>query len=81
MRPWTLVLIFCCRRMSLRRRDWMVRAGSLVEAVEVEGLGALFVGVGEDAEPVDLRGCDERAEFVEVGFGLAGEAHDERRSG
>ena len=44
---------------------------------EVEGLGAFFVGVAEDAEPVDFGGLDEVAEVVEVGFGFAGEADDE----
>ena len=45
--------------------------------VEVEGLGAFFVGVAEDAEPVDLGGLDEGAELFEVGVGFAGEADDE----
>ena len=38
---------------------------------------AFFVGVGEDAEPVDFGGGDEVSEFLEVGFGFAGEADDE----
>jgi hypothetical protein len=45
--------------------------------VEREGARAFFVGVAEDAEPVDLRGFDEGAELFEVGFGFAGEADDE----
>lgn len=44
---------------------------------ELEGLGTLFVGVGEDAEPVDPGGFDEVFEQLVVGFGLAGEAYDE----
>ena len=51
--------------------------GDLECGVEFEGFGALFVGVGEDAEPVDACGLDEVFEFLVVGFGLAGEADDE----
>ncbi len=51
--------------------------GDLECGVELEGLRAFFVGVGEDAEPVDLCGLDEGFEFLVVLFGLAGEADDE----
>ena len=51
--------------------------GDFELGVELEGFGALFVGVGEDAEPVDLRGLDEGFELLVVVFGLAGEADDE----
>jgi len=50
--------------------------GKLEGGVELEGGGAVFVGVGEDAEPVDLCCLYELAESVEVGFGFAGEADD-----
>ncbi len=39
-------------RISLRRRS-ISRGGTFCR--EVEGFGALFVGVAEDAQPVDLR--------------------------
>src|ERR1700676_3658072 len=68
-----LVLIFCCSFISLRRRAWMVRVGNLELVVEVEGGCALFVGVGEDAEPVDPGCGDESFELLVVGFSLAGE--------
>ncbi len=55
----------------------MVRLGTLSVGGEFEGFGALFVGVGEDSEPVDLCGFDEGLEFEVVGFGFAGEADDE----
>ena len=45
--------------------------------IEREGTGTFFVGVGEDAKPVDFGGGDEGAEFVEVLLGFAGEADDE----
>ena len=51
--------------------------GDLELGGELEGGCAFFVGVGEDAEPVDLRGGDEGFELLVVLFGLAGEADDE----
>src|SRR5271155_4171393 len=51
--------------------------GDLEFVGQLEGLGALFVGVGEDAEPVDLCGGDEGFELFVVGFGFSGEADDE----
>ena len=53
----------------------MVRLGTL--RVEREGGGAFFVGVAEDAEPVELGFGDEVFEDFEVGGGFAGEADDE----
>ncbi len=44
------------------------------------GLGAVLVGVGEGAHPVELGLAHEVAEFFEFFFGLAGEADDERRA-
>src|SRR4051812_33225785 len=40
------------------------------------GLGAFFVGVVEDAEPVELCVSDELLQNVKVRGGLAGEADD-----
>ncbi len=62
-------------QLAAARLDGAV--GDLEFVGEFEGLGALFVGVGEDAEPVDLCGGDEGFEFFVVGFGFAGEAYDE----
>ncbi len=45
---------------------------------EMEGGRALLVGVGEDAEPVKLRGSDESTELLEIIVGLARESDDER---
>ena len=39
---------------------------------------AFLVGVGEDSEPVKLGGGNEVAELLEIIFGLAGKADDER---
>ena len=55
----------------------MVRLGIFSSGGKFEGLCAFFVGVGEDAQPVDLCGGDEVAELLEVGFGFAGEPHYE----
>jgi hypothetical protein len=51
--------------------------GDLELGCQVEGGCALFVGVGEDAEPVNFGSGDEVAELLEVCFGLSGEADDE----
>src|SRR6266568_539020 len=41
---------------------------------------AFFVGVGENAEPVELCGSDEVAKLLEIAFGFAGKSDDERCS-
>ena len=61
----------------MRRRALDGAAGELGFVGELEGFGAFFVGIGEDAEPVDFSFGDESAELGEVGFGFAGEAYDE----
>ena len=45
---------------------------------EAETLRSVFVGVGEDAHPIEFGGADEIAELAEIVFGFAGEADDER---
>ena len=54
----------------------MVRLGSL--RVERECAGAFFVGVVEDAQPVELRLADELLQKLKVAERLAGESGDER---
>ena len=53
----------------------MVRLGSL--RVERECAGAFFIGVAEDAEPVEFRLADELLQKFKVAERLAGEADDE----
>ena len=47
---------------------------------EVEGFGAVFVGVAEGAHPVEFGFADEVGQLGEVLLRLAGEADDERGS-
>ena len=45
-------------------------------AIERETLAGVFVGIGEHAQAVELRGFDELAELFEIRLGFAGEADD-----
>jgi hypothetical protein len=65
----------CCSFMRRRLRDFDGALGDL--GVEREGAGAFFVGVAEDAEPVELCFGDEVFEDLDVFRGFAGEADDE----
>ena len=50
--------------------------GSQVAGIRL-GLGAVLVGVAEDADDVEARLGEEGLELVEIGLGLAGEADDD----
>ena len=45
-------------------------------AVEVIALAGFFVAIGEDAQPVELRGLNELAQFFEIFLGFAGKSDD-----
>ena len=65
----------CCSFIRRRLRDFDGALGDL--GVERECAGAFFVGVAEDAEPVELRFADELLQEFKVAERLAGEADDE----
>ena len=73
---WRLIC-FCRRHEFLAPPLDLARLNFFFEG---ERFGALFVGVAEDAEPVELRGFDEFAKLIEVFFGFTREADDERRA-
>src|SRR5687768_142119 len=55
--------------LNLTRRDFVARR---------MGLRTLFVGITEDAQPVEPGGADEVTELLEVSLSLAGKSDDER---
>ena len=48
--------------------------------VEREAGRVIDVRIREYAHPIEFRGFDEIAQFIEIRFGFAGESHDERRA-
>src|SRR5580704_7354599 len=45
---------------------------------EMKTFRGVFVGIGENAHPIEFGGANEIAKLLEIGFGFAGEADDKR---
>ena len=76
----TSLLVLGARDLLLNRHQpaLAVVDGAAVDlAVEMKACRGVFVGVAEDAQPVELRGLDELAQLFEIVVGLAGKSDDE----